>query len=441
MTTVHVDTTLATKEAARLEKNARIKATMKETRQRRATQTCRVFDLKIITNNLSNKQKEALERVFLEAKWLRNDCLANGIDTYTPSGSVTVKTPSSVEQRPYKVLGSQMKQSVIQQLKNDRKGLAAKKKNGCKVGKLGFVTHVDSIDLKQYGTTYRFTNSQRTRIRVQNIPKPMRVRGTQQIPDNVEFANAKLVHKPDGYHILITTYLDSDHPYLHNQEEYAPGSMVGIDMGLKTALTYSDGTKQDVFVGETDRLKRLQKKLSRQHNGSNNRHKTILKIRREYQKIVNARNDIANKTVHNILRNEVVFMQDENLVGWKNKDGHVRGGKVVQNSVLGRVKAKLVQHPRVVVLPRTTPTTQSCPCCGKCTKHPPAKRIYTCQYCGCTADRDVHAARNMIRFGAQLLSPMERRLALVEGLSSAPTAPQGAIGRTTTPMKQEAPTL
>ena len=86
-------------------------------------------------------------------------------------------------------------------------------------------------------------------------------------------------------------------------------------------------------------------------------------------------------------------MQDENLTGWKK----FNFGKQIQHSVMGRIKAKLINHPRVEVLDRWAPTTKLC-ICGN--KHPDLKlsdRVFICPFCNHTEDRDIHAAKNMIR--------------------------------------------
>lgn len=65
------------------EKHKRISETLAKTRAKRLTQECKTFDLKIITNKLNKAQKEALARVFLEAKWLKNNIISsNNIDKY-----------------------------------------------------------------------------------------------------------------------------------------------------------------------------------------------------------------------------------------------------------------------------------------------------------------------------------------------------------------------
>ena len=57
------------------QKNANIKASMKETLNRRKSQFCRVYELKIQKNRLSAKQKKQLKMIFIEAKWIYNDIL------------------------------------------------------------------------------------------------------------------------------------------------------------------------------------------------------------------------------------------------------------------------------------------------------------------------------------------------------------------------------
>ena len=125
-----------------LEKNKKISATLAKTRAKRAQQECKVFDLKIIMNKLNLVQKEALDRVFLEAKWYKNSIIAcgniNGYDTKTKNAKV--KMPDNTfETRELKYLGSQIKQSILTQVKNNIKTLATQKQNGRKVGRLNFV--------------------------------------------------------------------------------------------------------------------------------------------------------------------------------------------------------------------------------------------------------------------------------------------------------------
>ena len=125
-----------TSEEARLDKNRRIKESIKATKAKRKTQTCSTFDLKIVGNKLSSTQREALVRVFLEAKWLWNECIASGDPfSYKPRKNVLVKTKDdTMDEREYRVLGSQMKQSLVKTIRSNIKTLATLKKQGRKTG-------------------------------------------------------------------------------------------------------------------------------------------------------------------------------------------------------------------------------------------------------------------------------------------------------------------
>ena len=58
-----------------VEKNAQIKATLLATKERRKTQKCFVFSTKIDYRKLNKRQKEQLQMLFVEAKWVYNDII------------------------------------------------------------------------------------------------------------------------------------------------------------------------------------------------------------------------------------------------------------------------------------------------------------------------------------------------------------------------------
>ena len=76
--------------------------------------------------------------------------------------------PAVLPARELTLLGSQIKQSVISEVKNSIRGLARLKENGYKVGALKFKSVCNSVDLKQYHVTYDI-DKDRSRVRIQNI--------------------------------------------------------------------------------------------------------------------------------------------------------------------------------------------------------------------------------------------------------------------------------
>lgn len=171
-------------------------------------------------------------------------------------------------------------------------------------------------------------------------------------------------------------------------------NIIGIDFGCETSFTFSNGEKIDFQIQESDRLKRFQRKLTKQQKGSKNWIKTKSKLRKEYQKQTNRKNDLTNKIVAKITKHKTIVIQDEQLSNWQ-KSNH---GKKIQHSILGKVKSKLKTKENVVVLNKHVPTTKVCVECG--CYHDDLKlsdRIFKCD-CGVEMDRDVHAARNMVWF-------------------------------------------
>lgn len=398
-------------ERTRLQKNAQIRKTMAATKARRKSMVVQVREISITNNRLTRRQKEDLARLFLEAKWVRNTALDLGVFNSAQHREVVnqlrVKLPSGeLEQRTLTTIGGQQVQSVIAELNANRKSLAALKRNGRRTGRLKFAPRVVSLNLAQHGSTHKIDRSA-NRVKVANITGWLPVRGLHQLDAVDEIANAKLVSRPSGYFLLVTTYTHPERAVGRaTQTPDAQGTAVGIDMGVSTHLTLSSGQKLDVLFEETDRLRRLRRKLQRQTKGSANYRKTKRLIRVESEKITRRKDEAAIKVVREILRNERVYIQDENLKSWKTRSGFVRGGKRVHSSILGRVKTMLSGHERVFVLDRWQATTATC-VCGVVTPHELSERIFVCRSCGYTADRDLHAAENMIRLGEAKLSPRQ----------------------------------
>ena len=380
-------------EEERLAKNERIRTKGKLTREKRKSQVCRVYRVKIDVSHLNEQQKLHLKMLFVEAKWLYNDALTfinndhdiNEYDTKTRIVHGLDKDRQPVTHE-LEYLSAQMRQGVISGIKANMKGLAALRDHNRKTGRLRYKSECRSINLTQYVHTHRFYDEYH--IGLQGFRGRIKINGANQfwnIP-GLELADAKLLNLPDGYYLAITTFQDKG----GEQKKYK--SPVGIDFGIKTSITTSEGKKYHVMIGEGERLKKIQRQMMRRKKGSSNRYKAKKLLRLEYQKLDNRKRDAANKIVHELLEHEKVYMQDENLTGWH------KGilGRQVQHSILGLIKSKLIRHERVVVLPKNVPTTKYCPNCGNIRREITlSDRIYRCE-CGYEADRDIHAAKNMI---------------------------------------------
>ena len=380
----------------RLEKNKHIAQTMRETYDKRKSQICKCFKFKVDKSNLSKQQNEQIKMQFVEAKWIYNYLLDKDVFNfdYKDLNTITHKDKYGNDiQVNISYVSSALKQGIIKQIVNQIKGLSVLKKKGYDVGKLKYKSEFNCIELKQYNNTHSIRGN---KFKIQGIKKLIRVNGIKQLNkyDNIDYANAKLLYDGNDYYISLTCYINKDNK--QNKNKQYKNNIVGIDMGVSTSLTLSDGTKYDISVGESEKLKRLQAKISKQIKGSNNRYKTIKKIRKEYIHINNKKNDISNKIVHSILNdNKTIIIQDEQISEWK-QDG--MSGSKIQHSVLGRIKHKLSMCDRTIILDKWFPTTKYCNKCGSKIELELKDRIFECPKCKTKEDRDIHAANNMIYF-------------------------------------------
>lgn len=373
------------------ERNCKIKESSKATRERHSNMDCCVVSAKIQENRLSKAKLGKLIRFFLEAKWLYNAIIASETLTLEDMSIVKIKVKDTFEEREIKNLSAQMKQSIVDSTKTNVSNLSKAKRKGLKVGRLQFKKECNEINLKQFGQTYAIKG--KNKIRIQNIGIVV-VNGLEQINlDEVEFANAKLIQKPSGFYINLTVYSNKQ------QEISTEKEVIGLDMGIKDQLTFSNGVKVNFYLEESEQLKGLMRKLSRQHKGSNQYKQTLNRIKRIYEHCNNKKNDVVNKLNSVLKQNYIICFQDELLNQWKRKKSKRKFsfGRKVQHGILGRVKNKLKKNTSNVMLDSSVPTTQTCPECGCLTKHGLDKRIYHCNHCGFeNPDRDAHSANMMV---------------------------------------------
>ena len=378
-----------------IDKNNAIRESIRATRIKRKSQTCKTFKFKVDKSSLSKSQSEALKMFFIETKRVYNHLLNetnNGKDLFTFDYKELrhikyYDKDKNLLEYDIKYIGSSIISDTITLMKDSIKGLSASKKAGNKVGALKFKSECNRIRLRQYNITHSLRGN---RIKIQGIKTPIRVNGIKQLNkySNIEYTTADILYDGYDYFISLVCYIDKEYNTVKNN------NIVGIDLGCSTTITTSDGEKVSILIEESDRLKGLQKKISKQVKRSNNWYKTRSKIRKEYNRMNNKKNDISNKIIHKLTSSYgTIVIQNDQISEWKD---NIKS-KTIQHSILGRLKSKLAQNPNVIILDQWFPTTKYCPSCKKLNNIELSDRIYKCE-CGYECDRDIHAAKNMVDF-------------------------------------------
>ena len=384
------------------ERNKKISENARATRLKRKSQICKTFKFKIAKNRLKPEDISKLKMMFVEAKWIYNYLLSKSqeidifdiVHNYKHLNKVTHldKDGLEVESNISHILSS-VKQELMQQISTQIKALSILKKKGYKIGQLKFKSDFHSIKLKQYGVTHSLKGN---KIKIQGIKKHLPLLGLKQIKQyqNLEITTANIIKEVDDYYVCLTCYIDKVDCIKNYKND-----IIGIDLGIASNLTLSNGEKISCYVEESERVKKLQARIARSKKGSNNRYKLRKKLEYAYIRNNNRKNDLANKIVSRLTKeNRIIVIQDDNLNDMKDGNGGTDRAKVIQHSILGRVKSKLKNKYNVVWLDRWCPTTQYCVKCGTKTKLDLKERTFVCKNCGDTEDRDIHAANNMIYF-------------------------------------------
>lgn len=110
-----------------VEKNNIVKETIKSTRERHSNMDCRVFEIKVVGSKLNTKQKEQINQYFREAKWRRNDIIADFDKADRNAKTAIVKVGDIYESRELSILGSQVRQDIYDMVKAEIRGLHTKK--------------------------------------------------------------------------------------------------------------------------------------------------------------------------------------------------------------------------------------------------------------------------------------------------------------------------
>ena len=176
---------------------------------------------------------------------------------------------------------------------------------------------------------------------------------------------------------------------------------VGVDLGVKSLATLSDGTVYPAlkpYRANKTKLAKLQRKLARATEGGKNRDKTRQKIAKIQARIANIRNDATHKITSHLAKNhsEVVI---ENLSVSGMMKNHCLAGAIADSGFYEfrrQLEYKALWYgSTIVVIDRFYPSSQLCSNCGHRQPMPLQLRRYDCSNCGLSLPRDLNAAINI----------------------------------------------
>lgn len=186
---------------------------------------------------------------------------------------------------------------------------------------------------------------------------------------------------------------------------------VGIDLGLTHTAITSDGQKFDnltIAKKRAKRLKYLQQSLARKQKGSNRRAKAKLEVARLHEKIANQRMNHLHQVSSAITgKNHALIAVEDLAVANMLKNRHL--SKSISDVAWGELLRQLEYKQawkggQFVKIERFFPSSKTCNNCQYVSESMPLSvRWWDCPSCGMSWDRDVNAAKNILKQAEALL--------------------------------------
>ena len=240
---------------------------------------------------------------------------------------------------------------------------------------------------------------------------------------NDEITSGRIIKSNDGKYYMMLRIKCKNPKVLKHEPRNNP---IGVDVGIKTYATISDGTthakvsnpnKRESVKRIESKIKSLQRVISRKEETnkrkegatniyhSHNIDKINRRINRLYQRLTNIRMDFINKLVYMLVartKPEYICIEDLNISGLLHKSyhklaDHIAKCKWYYFSTHLAFKCKQFDV-ELRIANKLFASSKTCSECGhKKDKLKLTERTYVCKHCGLEIDRDINAAINLLK--------------------------------------------
>ncbi len=364
----------------------------------------------------TEKQKAQIDLTIHSCRFLYNKMLAERIEVYenlkdNKDALYAYKYKSPAD---YKKEFPFLKEASSWALNNEKRFLQSAYKNffrrvKAEGGNVGFPKFKTRKTDKLSYTDYRCLGIPRvdgSRLTMNKI-KEIKFRGlSDDFHGEIKSVTIEKTRSGKYYASILTEFDEPD------KKERIGDGVVGVDLGLKTFISTSDGRS---FTGIKTRLKEFDLKLRRQYKhlsrkvvNSSNWNKCRVKLNRIWDSrrffINNFQWALANKLCR---ENQTVVLESLNVKGMlKNKRLSHAIHEVNWSSFVERLKQKAIEYgTEIVQVPRFFPSSKMCSRCGAIKQDLKlSDRIFRCE-CGFVQDRDLNAAVNIKNYFLYYTSP------------------------------------
>ncbi|USH00850.1 transposase [Thermococcus argininiproducens] len=304
---------------------------------------------------------------------------------------------------------SKVLQMVNHQLWSNIKGLNELRKKGKKVGWLRYKTSPNSfktLNFNQSGFRIDFKRRKLVLSKVGEITIELH----RPIEGKIKGVIIKRTKRGKWFAIVQAEVEPEPLP--------PTGRAIAIDLGIQNFCVDSDGLafENPKFIDKTlEKIKRVQKQLSRKQKGSKRREKVRLRLAKLYEKLENQRNDFLHKLSRYYVNNyDVICVEDLDIRDMVENGNSSTLNRHIHDSAwykfLSLLAYKAERAGRWVLRIKPANTSKRCARCGYVMENLTLKdRWFVCPICGWEADRDYNASLNILDVGlGRSRTPVER---------------------------------
>jgi putative transposase len=234
--------------------------------------------------------------------------------------------------------------------------------------------------------------------------EPLPIRWSRQIPSDCEPSTITVKLDSSGRWFVSLRINDPTDNKLKPIKK-----QIGIDLGISSLLTTSDGQKvanPKHFNKLYKKLRRAQKSLSRKVKGSKNREKARIPVARIQARIADVRRDHTHKLTTQLIReNQTIVVED---LAIKNMVKNHKLARAISDANWGELVRQLDYKAEwygreLIKIDRWFPSSKRCSSCGQVVEKMALKiREWDCPECKTHHDRDINASINILRMGTRV---------------------------------------
>ena len=266
-------------------------------------------------------------------------------------------------------------------------------------------TKYPNFKKKRNGGSAEFTkaafNFKEGEVYIAKCKEPLPIRWSRQLPKNCKPSTITVKLDPSGRWFVS---LRIDDPTNHKLKP--AGKKVGIDLGISSLFTTSDGVKVSNprhFDKLYKKLRLAQKSLSRKTKGSKNREKARVKVARIQARITDSRRDHTHKLTTQLIRENQTIVVEGLAV--KNMVKNPKLARAISDANWGELVRQLTYKAEwygreLIKIDRWFPSSKRCSNCGYIAEKMTLNiREWNCPKCGVCHDRDINASVNILAAG------------------------------------------